>query len=78
MHVIAEITSTTTGRTTVSSAPSISSLTCAVKAYAQTVGDSFTVDVWRWPGSDYQSVDWPTWRIIRTPSQFIRQIEVTA
>lgn len=78
MHVIAEITRTSDGLRTVSSAPAISSLLAAVKAFAQTTGDSFTVDVYRWPGAEYPSVDVPTWRIIRTPEQYVRTVGVSA
>lgn len=69
MHVIAEI-NTHDGRSWIATASSIRELRENL-ATAREKGE-VTADIWRWPGKDYPVIDAPTWRIIRTPEQFIR------
>jgi hypothetical protein len=74
MRVIADITIGSAGLTTVQAWGALAEMRAAIRATARAHGP-ISADVYRWPAgveSDPFGLDVPTWRIIRTPEQFIR------
>jgi hypothetical protein len=74
MRVIADITIGTAGTSTVQAWHTLAEMRAAIRPAARAHGP-ITADLYRWPAgveSDPFGLDVPTWRIIRTPEQFIR------